>query len=93
MNAAAFQKLQQEVAVESFKIALPQLWGNEGFQLYTALVPLGNDIFRKIVVRASRMPRIDLSTFSLQEWTDRPYYEVCTNPAVYAPVEGKAVGK
>jgi hypothetical protein len=93
MNAAAFQKLQQEVAVESFKIALPQLWGNEGFQLYTALVPLGNDIFRKIVVRASRMPRIDLRTFSLQEWTDRPYYEVCTNPAVYAPVEGKAVGK
>jgi hypothetical protein len=93
MNAAAFQKLCQEVAVESFRLALPQLWGNEGFKLYTALVPLGNDIFRKIVVRASRMPRIDLSTFSLQEWTDRPYYEVCTNPAVYAPVEGKAVGK
>jgi len=55
-----------------------------------ALVPLGNDIFRKIVVRSSRMPQIDLATFSLQQWTERKYYEVCTNPAVYAPVEGKA---
>ncbi len=90
MNEGAFQKLCQEVAVENFQLKLPQLWGTEGFQLHTALVPLGNDIFRKIVVRASRMPRIDLSTFSLQEWTERKYYEVCTNPAVYAPVEGKA---
>ncbi len=91
MNEGAFQKLCQEVAVENFQLKLPQLWGTEGFQLHTALVPLGNDIFRKIVVRASRMPRIDLASFSLQEWTQRNYYEVCTNPAVYAPVmEGKA---
>ncbi len=90
MNEGAFNKLKQEVAVESMKMNLPQLWGSEGFQLFTALVPLGNDIFRKIVVRASRIPRIDPATFSLQEWTDRQYYEVCSNPAVYAPVEGKA---
>jgi hypothetical protein len=90
INEAAFQKLCQEVAVEGFQLNLPQLWGTEGFQLHTALVPLGNDIFRKIVVRSSRMPRIDLGTFSLQEWTERKYYEVCTNPAVYTPVEGKA---
>ena len=90
MNEGAFQKLCQEVAVESFQLNLPQLWGTEGFQLHNALVPLGNDIFRKIVVRSSRMPRIDLRTFSLQEWTERKYFEVCTNPAVYAPVEGKA---
>jgi hypothetical protein len=90
MNEGAFQKLCQEVAVENFRLNLPQLWGSEGFQLHTALVPLGNDIFRKIVVRSSRMPQIDLGTFSLQQWTERKYYEVCTNPAVYAPVEGKA---
>ena len=90
MNEGAFQKLCQEVAVEGFRLNLPQLWGTEGFELHTALVPLGNDIFRKIVVRSSRISRIDLGTFSLQEWTERKYYEVCTNPAVYAPVEGKA---
>jgi hypothetical protein len=90
MNEGAFKKLQQEVAVEDYQLDLPQLWGSEDFRLYTALVPLGNDIFRKIVVRASRVPHIDPATFNLQEWTQRWYYEVCSNPAVYAPAEGKA---
>jgi len=90
MNEAAFRKLQQEVAVETCKLDLPQLWGTEAFQLYTALVPLGNDIFRKIVVRASRIPHIDPASFSLEDWTERKYYEVCANPAVYAPAEAKA---
>jgi hypothetical protein len=90
VNEAGFNKLCQEVAVEDFKSNLPRLWGTEAFQLHTALVPLGNDIFRKVVVRSSPMPRIDLGTFSLQEWTERKYFEVCTDPAVYAPVEGKA---
>lgn len=90
MNEAAFQKLTQEVAVEGCKLDLPRLWGSEEFRLHAALVPLGSDIFRKIVVRASRVPRIDPGTFSLQEWTDRWYYEVCTNPAVYAPTEAKS---
>jgi hypothetical protein len=90
MNEGAYKKLCQEVAVEPLRLSLPQLWGTEGFQLHTALVPLGNDIFRKIVVRASRIPRIDLATFTLQEWTERKFYEVCANPAVYAPMEAAA---
>jgi len=53
-------------------------------------VPVGNDIFRKIVVRGSRIAEIDLTNFSLQRWTDRWYYEVCANPAIYAAIEGKA---
>ena len=59
---------------------LPALWGSEAFRLHAGLVPLGNDIFRKIVVRASRVSHIDASDFSLKQWTDRWYYEVCTNP-------------
>jgi hypothetical protein len=53
-------------------------------------VPVSNDIFRKIVIRGSRVAQIDLSNFSLQRWTDRWYYEVCANPAIYAAIEGKA---
>jgi hypothetical protein len=58
------------------------------------MVPVGNDIFRRIVVRASHMPQVEPSTFSLQGWTERAYYEVCSNPAVYAAMDKKtAAGK
>ena len=33
--------------------------------------------------------QIDPQKFSLQHWTERPYYEVCTNPAIYAMLKGK----
>src|SRR5436309_849157 len=71
-------------------LSFPQLWRSEEFRLLLGTVPIGNDIFRKIVVRVSRIPQIDPSTFSLHKWTERTYYEVCTNPAVYAALEGKA---
>jgi hypothetical protein len=90
MSDAAFKRLQQEITLEPCRLEFPQLWGNEGFRLYSALVPVGSGIFRRIVVRASRMPEIDLTNFSLQRWTDRWYYEVCSNPAVYEPLEAKA---
>src|SRR3989441_567767 len=90
MSEAAFQRLQQEISLERCRLSFPQLWGSEEFRLLLGTVPIGNDIFRKIVVRASRIPQIDPSSFSLQQWTERSYYEVCTNPAVYAALEGKA---
>ena len=90
MSEAAFRRLQQEISLEPRRLELPQLWGSEGFRLFSGLVPVGNDIFRKIVVRASRIPQIDPHTFSLQQWTERCYYEVCSNPAVNALLEGKA---
>jgi len=90
ISEAAFQRLQQEISLEACRRRFPQLWGSEEFRLLLGTVPIGNDIFRKIVVRVSRVPQIDPSTFSLHKWTERIYYEVCTNPAVYAAVEGKA---
>jgi len=70
-------------------LELPRLWGSEVFQLHRGLVPVGNEIFKKILVRTGRIAQIDPQTFSLQHWTERPYYEVCTNPAIYAMLEGK----
>ena len=92
MSEAAFRQLGQEISLEACRVELPQLWGSEDFRLHAGLVPLGGDIFRKIVVRASRVPQIDPREFSLKQWTERWYYEVCTNPAVYAPAEAKAAG-
>jgi hypothetical protein len=91
MNPAAFGRLKQEVSLEPVELALPALWGKEKFRLHTALVAVDNDIFRRIVVRESWIPHIDPRTFSLQKWTDKPYYEVCTDSAIYAALERRKV--
>jgi len=90
MSEAAFRRLEQEIQLEPCRMELPQLWGSEGYRLHAGLVPVGNDIFRKIVIRASRVAHVDPGDFSLLQWTERLYYEVCTNAAVYSPVDAKA---
>ena len=90
ISEAAFRQLQQEISLESCDLDLPQLFGSEDYHLHSGMVPVGNGIFRRIVIRASRMPQIDPRSFQLQRWTERGYYEVCSNPAIYAALEKKA---
>jgi len=90
ISEAAFQRLKQEISLELSPLDLPKAWEGEEFHLWSGLVPVGNDIFRKIVVRGSRMPQIDPHNFSVQLWTERWYYEVCANPAIDAKLESKA---
>jgi hypothetical protein len=94
MSQAAFEKLRNEIKLESLNLKLTRVYEGEDCRLWSGLVPIGNDIFRKIAVRGSRMPQIDPHDFSVLQWTDKWYYEVCSHPAVYAKLEGKnAAGK
>ena len=88
LSALAFEKLRKEISLEPIQADLPELWGSEAFRLYRALVAVDNDIFRKIVLRESRVAQIDPRNFTLQKWTEKSYYEVCTDPAIYAQLEG-----
>ena len=90
MNEAAFKKMQQEITLEPLKVRLPASMASSDkgeYRLFAATVPVDRDIFRKIVVRESRIPRIEATDFSVKGWTDRTYYEVCTDPAIYAALE------
>jgi len=90
MNEAAFRKLQQEITLEPLKVRLPASLASSDkgeYKLLVATVPVDRDIFRKIVVRESRIPRIDPADFSVKGWTERLYYEVCTDPGIYAALE------
>jgi len=92
MNEMAFRKLQQEITLEPLKVRLPAsvAASDKGeYKLFSAMVPVDRDIFRKIVVRESRIPRIDPADFSVKGWTERSYYEICTDPAIYAALEKK----
>ena len=87
INESAFGQLRQEISLQLHEITLRTLWGKEKVRLHTGLVPLGGDMFHRVVVRESSIPRVDASDFSFLGWTDRHYYEVCTNNAVYQAVE------
>jgi class 3 adenylate cyclase len=89
MNEAAFSKLQKEITLEPLRVKLPAgLATDKGeYRLFSATVPVDRDIFRKIVVRESRIPRMNPSDFSIKGWTERSYYEVCTDAAIYGALE------
>jgi class 3 adenylate cyclase len=91
LNEAAFRKLEQEISLVPLTVKLPpSVASDKGeYKLSSGTVPVDRDIFRKIVVRESRMPRINPEDFSVQGWTDRTYYEICTDPAIYAALEKK----
>ena len=90
MNQAAFSKLQQEITLEPLRVKLPPALASSDkgeYKLFTVTVPVDKDIFRKIVVRESRIPRIDPADFCVKGWTDRSYYEICTDPGIYSALE------
>jgi class 3 adenylate cyclase len=92
MNEAAFRKLELEISLVPLPLKLlPSITPSDKgeYELFTATVPVDRDIFRKIVVRRSRVPRVKAEDYSVQSWTGRTYYEVCTDPAIYAALEKK----
>jgi class 3 adenylate cyclase len=96
LNEAAFRKLEQEISLVPLTVKLPpSVSSDKGeYRLFCGTVPVDRDIFRKIVVRQSRMPRINPEDFSILGWSDRNYYEICTDPAIYSALEKKkAAGK
>src|SRR6204780_1340243 len=78
MNEAAFRKLEQEISLVPLTVKLPPSMASDKgeYKLSSGTVPVDRDIFRKIVVRQSRVPRIKVEDFSVLGWTDRTYYEV-----------------
>lgn len=90
MNESAFRKLEQEITLEPLKVKLPPSLASSDkgeYRLFSATVPVDRDIFRKIVVRESRIPRINSADFSVRGWTERSYFEVCTDPVIYSALE------
>jgi hypothetical protein len=94
LSEAAFRKLQQEISLTKWAADLKRPgfngpWVDRSGEFFVGTVPIANGVFRKIVVRKSRVAQVDVRDLSILQWTDRFYYEVCANPAVYAALPGE----
>ncbi len=83
LQEAAFHKLAQEISLQAFDAPLPALWDENTVRLYSGVVPVGTGMFHNLVVRESKIAHVDARDFHLKHWTDRHYYEVCTNEEIY----------
>ncbi len=93
LSENAFRKLQLELSLspwpESSELGFEGPWVDEQCEFFIGTVPIANGIFRKIAIRKSRIAQVDVRDLSILQWTDRYYYEVCANPAVYAALPGE----
>ncbi len=81
LSADAFEKLRREIQLESLTLKLPDAHaGRQRF--YVGKYPTTSGTSHRLVIREAVLPRIALEDLSITEWTDRFYYEVCTDPAL-----------
>ncbi|HLW51881.1 MAG TPA: hypothetical protein VKW06_03470 [Candidatus Angelobacter sp.] len=88
INEAAFQKLRSEISLQAYELRVPMIWKESTVRVYSGSVPLGQGVFHPVIVREGRIAHVDPRDFSLKTMTDKPYYEVCVNPRIYAAIEG-----
>jgi len=87
ISRAAFDKLCTEISLQPFDLKVPMIWNTSTVRVYTGMVPLGQGLFHRIVVRQGRIAHVDPRDFSLKQMTDQPYYEVCIHPRIYEAIE------
>ena len=93
ISEAAFNRMKAEISLEQCQLEFPRLWGSENIRYWSALVPVGADIFRRLLIRVSHAPIVEPADLGLVRWTENPLFEVCTNPAIYTAFEETAQAK
>jgi hypothetical protein len=86
LSMAAFEKLRREIQLESLTLK-PAVNQGGGQRFYAGSYPTTSGASRQLVVREAPMPRIRMDDLSILDWTDRFYYEVCTDPMVLKHVK------
>ncbi len=94
LSEEAFLKLQEEISLSPWNVSPGESgfagpWVDQQREFFVGTVPIANGVFRKLAIRKSRIAQVDVRDLSILRWTDRYYYEVCANPAVYAALPGE----
>src|SRR6267143_1583673 len=81
LNEEGFQKLSEEISLDSIETKLDKPWGKENVILYYGEVPLGESV--ELLVLRKGMARELLPDGKIGAPSTHAYYEVCTSPALY----------
>jgi hypothetical protein len=81
LNQEGFQKLSEEISLDSIQTTLDMPWGKEDVTLFFGEVPLGESV--ELLVLRKGYARQLLADGKLGAVSPHAYYEVCTNPSLY----------
>jgi hypothetical protein len=81
LNEEGFQKLSEEISLDSIETKLEMPWGKENVTLHFGEVPMGDSV--ELLVLRKGLARQLLPDGKIGMPTSHPYYEVCTSPALY----------
>jgi hypothetical protein len=81
LNEEGFQKLSEEISLDSIETKLDMPWGKQEVTLHYGEVPLGESV--ELLVLRKAFARQLLPDGKVGGPTSHPYYEVCTSPALY----------
>ena len=81
LNEEGFQKLGEEISLDSIETKLDMPWGKETVSLFFGEVPMGESV--ELLVLRKGYARQLLADGKVGVASSHPYYEVCTNPGLY----------
>jgi class 3 adenylate cyclase len=81
LNEEGFQKLAEEISLDSIETKLDMPWGKESVTLFFGEVPMGESV--ELLVLRKGYARQLLADGKIGVVSSHPYYEVCTSPDLY----------
>jgi hypothetical protein len=81
LNEEGFQKLSEEISLDSVETKQEMPWGKENVTLYYGEVPMGESV--ELLVLRKGLARQLLPDGKIDVPSSHAYYEVCTSPALY----------
>jgi hypothetical protein len=81
LNEEGFQKLAEEISLDTFSTSLEMPWGKEEVSLYYGEVPMGESV--ELIVVRKGLARQLFPDGKIGRSSDHNYYEICTSQALY----------
>jgi class 3 adenylate cyclase len=81
LNEEGFQKLSEEISLDSIETKLEMPWGKENVTLHYGEVPMGDSV--ELLVLRRGLARELRPGGAIGMASNHPYYEVCTSGALY----------